>query len=99
MSGALIGRLFYQNMTKNTTSKSLRFVIANQPDVTDYIAISQDGTLYTKKGLDREERDTYRLTVIAEYNKGFLSGAGIYQVSFHSKLKNYFVFGYMVLEI
>lgn len=80
LSGALIGKLFSQNITKNA-SKSLRFVIANQPDVTDYIGISQDGTLYTKKGLDREERDVYRLTIIAEYSKGVLSGAGIYQVS------------------
>lgn len=31
--------------------------------------------------MDREKRDIYRLTVIAEYTKGPISGAGIYQVS------------------
>lgn len=61
----------------------LRFVIANQPDVTDRIAISDDGTLKTVGPLDREQRDTYRLTVLAEYSRGSVSGAGIYQVVVH----------------
>lgn len=61
--------------------QGLRFVIANQQDVTDMIAITNDGTLMTVKGLDRETRDIYRLTVIAEYSKGFINGAGIYQVT------------------
>lgn len=43
--------------------------------------LGQDGTIYTQKGLDREKRDVYRLTVIAEYTKGAISGAGIYQVT------------------
>lgn len=61
----------------------LRFVIANQQDVTDKIAITDDGTLMTLGGLDRETRDVYRLTVLAEYSKGFASGAGIYQVTIY----------------
>lgn len=61
----------------------LRFVIANQQDVTDKIAITDDGTLMTLDGLDRETRDVYRLTVLAEYSKGFASGAGIYQVTIY----------------
>lgn len=61
----------------------LRFVIANQQDVTDKIAITDDGTLMTLEGLDREVRDVYRLTVLAEYSKGFASGAGIYQVTIY----------------
>lgn len=61
----------------------LRFVIANQPDVTDQIAITDDGTLKTVGPLDRELRDTYRLTVLAEYSRGSVSGAGIYQVVVH----------------
>lgn len=61
--------------------QGLRFLIANQQDVTDMITITNDGTLMTVKGLDRETRDVYRLTVIAEYSKGFVNGAGIYQVT------------------
>lgn len=61
----------------------LRFVIANQQDVTDKIAITDDGTLMTIGGLDRETRDVYRLTILAEYSKGFSSGAGIYQVTIY----------------
>lgn len=80
-----------QNQTKPLSDKrsfsgdpsGLRFLIANQQDVTEMIAISNDGTLMTVKGLDREVRDTYRLTVIAEYSKGFVNGAGIYQVTIY----------------
>lgn len=80
-----------QNQTKPISEKrsysgdpsGLRFLIANQQDVTEMITISNDGTLMTVKGLDREVRDTYRLTVIAEYSKGFVNGAGIYQVTIY----------------
>lgn len=61
----------------------LRYIIANQQDVTDLITITNDGTLLTLKGLDREERDIYRLTIIAEYTRGHINGAGIYQVTIH----------------
>lgn len=64
-------------------NSNLRFFIANQQDVTDMISITDDGTLMTVKALDREIRDLYRLTVIAEYSKGFVNGAGIYQVIIH----------------
>lgn len=60
-----------------------QFLIANQQDVTDMITISNDGAIMTVKGLDRETRDMYHLTVIAEYSKGFVNGAGIYQVIIH----------------
>lgn len=60
--------------------RGLRFLIANQHDVTDMITITNDGTLMTVKALDREERDVYRLTIIAEYFQGYVTGAGIYQV-------------------
>uniref|UniRef100_A0A1B0GPD6 Cadherin domain-containing protein n=1 Tax=Phlebotomus papatasi TaxID=29031 RepID=A0A1B0GPD6_PHLPP len=72
---------YKQIRQNNDTNRGLRFLIANQRDVTDMITITNDGTLMTLKGLDREERDTYRLTVIAEYSKGFVNGAGIYQVT------------------
>lgn len=64
-------------------ARGLRFLIANQHDVTDMITITNDGTLMTVKGLDREDRDVYRLTIIAEYYQGYVTGAGIYQVVIH----------------
>lgn len=64
----------------NHSKRGLRFVIANQHDVNSMIAISNDGILMTLKPLDREERDVYHLTIIAEYVQGYVTGAGIYQV-------------------
>lgn len=58
-------------------------MIANQRDVTDDISISTDGSIYTEKALDREKRDIYRLTVLAEYSRGPVAGTGIYQVTVH----------------
>lgn len=69
-------------------TNGLRYLIANQQDVTDLITITNDGTLMTLKGLDREERDTYRLTIIAEYTRGHVNGAGIYQVTIHVEDEN-----------
>lgn len=64
----------------NQPKRGLRFVIANQHDVNSMIEISNDGILTTLKPLDREERDVYHLTIIAEYVQGYVTGAGIYQV-------------------
>uniref|UniRef100_A0A1I8QBI2 Cadherin domain-containing protein n=1 Tax=Stomoxys calcitrans TaxID=35570 RepID=A0A1I8QBI2_STOCA len=58
----------------------LRYIIANQQEVINKITITEDGTLLTLTGLDREQKDTYDLTVIVEYTTGLVSGAGIYQV-------------------
>lgn len=63
-----------------TNKRGLRYVIANQHDVNNMITITNDGTLMTAKPLDREERDVYHLTIIAEYVQGYVTGAGIYQV-------------------
>lgn len=76
---ALIGQLMF----KNATSGSVTFTIANQYDVSGYIYITKNGSLYTDKALDRESKDVYRLTVIAEYTKGVISGTGIYQITVH----------------
>lgn len=76
---ALIGQLMF----KNATSGKVMFSIANQYDVSNYIFITENGSLYTENALDRETRDLYRLTVIAEYTKGPISGTGIYQVTVH----------------
>ncbi|KAJ1529702.1 hypothetical protein ONE63_006456 [Megalurothrips usitatus] len=95
LPGALVGQLLApaRNVTglNVTDSKAasgaasaaskLRFVIANQQDVAERFAISADGTLYTQRGLDREEHDSYRLTVIAENAKGLVRGSGVFQVA------------------
>ncbi|KAK3923914.1 Cadherin-89D [Frankliniella fusca] len=92
LAGALVGQLLApgRNVTGlNVTdtkaaaapASKLRFVIANQQDVAERFAISADGTLYTQRGLDREERDSYRLTVIAENAKGLVRGSGVFQVA------------------
>lgn len=76
-AGVLIGKLIYPN----TTMSVLKYSIANQRDVTDFIGISADGSLYTQKALDRETRDSYRLTIIVENLNGFVVTTGIYQVT------------------
>jgi hypothetical protein len=79
-----VGQLLNQSKDQNSSDvsrwKSLHFIIANQQDVTDRFAVSQDGTIYTQRGLDREERDIYRLTLITENSRGLIRGAGVYQV-------------------
>ncbi|XP_026333507.1 cadherin-89D isoform X6 [Hyposmocoma kahamanoa] len=85
IAGATIGSIFPVNISSlpvNSTG-NIHFIIANQQDVADDIAIGEDGTIYTQKALDREKRSVYRLTVIAEFNKGMISGAGIYQVTIY----------------
>ena len=84
LSGALVGQLLNHSKEQNSSDisrwKSLHFIIANQQDVTDRFSVSQDGTIYTQRGLDREERDIYRLTLITENSRGLIRGAGVYQV-------------------
>lgn len=84
MPGALVGQIVrpYESPYSNTSAwwKPLRFTIANQPDVADKFTITSDGTIYTQKGLDREERESYRLTIIMENIRGKKRGAKVYQV-------------------
>ncbi|XP_012282982.1 cadherin-89D [Orussus abietinus] len=72
--GAFIGQVVPQN--RSNSSRTSRFLIANQQDVPD-IAITENGALYTTRGLDREARQNYSITVIAEN----LRGIGIFQVT------------------
>lgn len=92
LPGALVGQLMrpYESPYSNSSAwwKSLRFIIANQQDVADKFAVSADGTIYTQKALDREERDVYRLTIIAENNRGIVKGSGVYQVTFRFYFTN-----------
>ncbi|XP_034250844.1 cadherin-89D [Thrips palmi] len=94
LAGALVGQLLSpgrnvtglnvtsvaDNIADKAAASKLRFVIANQQDVAERFAISADGTLYTQRGLDREEHSSYRLTVIAENAKGLVRGSGVFQV-------------------
>ncbi|XP_031334592.1 cadherin-89D isoform X1 [Photinus pyralis] len=73
--GALIGKIEH-----NSTDRFSKFTIANQRDVTDYISISSDGSLYTQKAFDREKRDLFRLTILAEYMMGTHKNTEIYQL-------------------
>ncbi|XP_055907965.1 cadherin-89D [Eupeodes corollae] len=80
---------FIKNNTKTRAMRrlenggfvALRYIIANRQEVMNKITITDDGTLMTITGLDREERDHYELTIIVEYSKGQISGAAIYQVN------------------
>ncbi|KAK6627853.1 hypothetical protein RUM44_010332 [Polyplax serrata] len=85
MPRALVGQIVrpYESPYTNTSAwwKSLRFTIANEPDVANKFAISSDGTIYTQKGLDREERELYHLTILVESVRRNRRGAKIYQVT------------------
>nr|XP_034828894.1 cadherin-89D [Maniola hyperantus] len=84
VAGATIGHIFPVNISSFATNNgNIKFIIANQQDVADEIAIGPDGTIYAQQALDREKKDTYRMTVIAEFNKGVISGAGLYQITIH----------------
>lgn len=79
LSGALVGQLTGGNKTSGPW-KPVRFVITNQPDVTEQFAISQDGTIYTQRQLDREYRESYQLTILAEGVRGHSRSGVLYQV-------------------
>lgn len=70
-----------KNRIARAASKNLNFFIVNDYDIKDKMYISNDGKLMTINGLDREEKDTYRLSVIAEYTNGLVESAGIYQIN------------------
>lgn len=62
-------------------TKNLNFFIVNDYDLKNKMFISNDGKLMTINGLDREEKDSYKLSVIAEYTNGLVESAGIYQIN------------------
>ncbi|GLH03452.1 Cadherin-89D [Gryllus bimaculatus] len=89
LSGALVGQLLgHNNTTDPNRWKLLHFIIANQQDVADKFAISQDGSIYTQQGLDREEQDVYRLTIIAQNDRGITRGDDLYQVKIQVEDEN-----------
>lgn len=62
-------------------AKNLNFFIVNDYDLKEKMFVSGDGKLMTINGLDREEKDSYKLSVIAEYSNGLVENAGIYQIN------------------
>lgn len=68
-------------VSRAATPKNLSFFIVNDYDLKDKIYVSNDGKLMTMNGLDREEKDFYKLSVIAEYSNGLIESAGIYQIN------------------
>lgn len=62
-------------------AKNLNFFIVNDYDLKEKMYVSNDGKLMTINGLDREEKDSYKLSVIAEYTNGLVETAGIYQIN------------------
>ncbi|XP_046673716.1 cadherin-89D isoform X2 [Homalodisca vitripennis] len=82
LSGALVGQLIplRNNSAEPSAWKGVKFMIVSEPQVTEQFAISQDGTVYTQKGLDRELKESYQLSVIAESGRGVIAHRGFYQV-------------------
>ncbi|KAK2588583.1 hypothetical protein KPH14_006357 [Odynerus spinipes] len=66
--GTYIGQVLLQNGTTAASYSGTRFLIVNQQDVPD-ISITEDGALHAPNGLDRESRQNYSITVIAEGSK------------------------------
>lgn len=58
--------------------RGMEFILANY-DARDKFAISSDGTIYTLKPLDREEKERHLLIVISQ-SKGVIQGQGVYEI-------------------
>lgn len=61
-------------------TKNVNFFIVNDYDLKEKMFVSSDGKLMTIDGLDREDKESYKLSVIAEYTNGLVDSAGIYQI-------------------
>lgn len=83
LPGVAVGRLWnadFSNSSAAATMSKPNFIVAD-PDDGALFAVSEDGVLYTKAGLDREMRDNYKLTVIADRKtKTGIHHATIFQV-------------------
>ncbi|KAF6213522.1 hypothetical protein GE061_011242 [Apolygus lucorum] len=69
LSGAMVGRIVIGPGKDMVKGKPPKFTIADQQDSTLF-AVSQDGTLYTQRSLDREHRDSYFITVVVTTGRG-----------------------------
>lgn len=71
---------YLKKSRKSRATKNTSFFIVNDYDLKEKIYVTNDGKLMTIEGLDREERASYKLSVIAEYTNGLVDTAGIYQI-------------------
>ncbi|XP_073992691.1 cadherin 89D isoform X2 [Rhodnius prolixus] len=71
LSGAMVGRIVVGPGTSKDTLKGrpLKFSLLDQQDSAVF-AVSQDGTIYTQRSLDREHRDSYFITVVVHNGRG-----------------------------
>lgn len=61
ISGAMIGKI--TQPTGKGRQRISKFTLADQVDASLF-AISQDGTIYTQKPLDRETRSSYLINIV-----------------------------------
>lgn len=80
LPGVAVGRLWNADFSNSSTMSKPNFIVAD-PDDGELFTVSEDGVLYTKSGLDRETRDSYKLTVIADRKtKTGIHHATIFQI-------------------
>lgn len=75
-----VGRLWNMDFSNSSTMSKPNFIVAD-PDDGELFTVSEDGVLYTKSGLDRETKDSFKLTVIADRKtKTGIHHATIFQI-------------------
>lgn len=80
LPGVAIGRLWNMDFSNSSTMSKPNFIVAD-PDDGELFTVSDDGVLYTKSGLDRETKESFKLTVIADRKtKTGIHHATIFQI-------------------
>lgn len=80
LPGVAIGRLWNMDFSNSSTMSKPNFIVAD-PDDGELFTVSDEGVLYTKSGLDRETKESFKLTVIADRKtKTGIHHATIFQI-------------------
>lgn len=80
LPGVAVGRLWNADFSNSSTMSKPNFIVAD-PDDGELFTVSEDGVLYTKSGLDRETKESFKLTVIADRKtKTGIHHATIFQI-------------------
>ncbi|XP_050532304.1 cadherin-89D isoform X2 [Daktulosphaira vitifoliae] len=80
LPGIAVGRLWSADLSNSSILSKPKFIVAD-PDDGELFTVSEEGVLYTKSGLDRETKENYKLTVIADRKtKTGIHHATIFQV-------------------
>ncbi|XP_050427900.1 cadherin-89D [Adelges cooleyi] len=80
LPGIAVGRLGNTDTSNSTNMSKPKFIVAD-PDDGELFTVSEDGVLFTKSGLDRETKESYKLTVIADRKtKTGIHHATIFQI-------------------